>query len=126
MKRIWTVVSGAALALSMSAVFAQAPAPKAAPAAKADPKVAECRAHNQAEHKSLMEMHAKAMKEHMISPQEQKEFRAMEGRLARHRQVLSKGGLTLAECDKLGKEIAHEKTVLAKMASTPAKAPAKK
>ena len=126
MNKIWTVGSAAALALSVSAVFAQAPAQKAAPAAKGDPKVAECRAHNQAAHQALMAEHAKAMKEHMISPQEQKEFRGMEMRLHKHRETLAKGGLTLAECERLGKEIAHEKTVLDKMASTPAKVPAKK
>lgn len=126
MNKIWTVGSAAALALSVSAVFAQAPAPKAAPAAKGDPKVAECRAHNQAEHKALMAEHAKAMKEHMISKGEERAFREMEGRLHVHQRTLAKGGLTLAECEQIGKEIAHEKTVLAKMASTPAKVPAKK
>ena len=126
MKKIWTVVSGAALALSVSAVCAQAPAPKAAPAAKGDPKLHECRAHNQAEHKSLMEMHAKAVKDHMISKGEEAKFRQMEGRLHKHRAALAKDGLTLKECEVLGKEIAHEKAELTRMAATPAKAPAKK
>jgi len=126
MKKIVHVAATAVFALAVSAVFAQAPAPKAAPAAKGDPKVAECRAHNQAAHKALMEEHAKAMKDHMIDPKEQSQFRAMEGRLHKHRATLAKGGLTMKECEALGKEIAHEKTVLDKMASTPAKAPAKK
>jgi hypothetical protein len=124
MRSIRTIAPAAALALAASVCWAQAPATKPAP--KGDPKVAECRAHNQAEHKSLMEMHAKAIKDHMISKSEEGKFRQMEGRLLRHRAALAKGGLTLQECETLGKEIAHEKTELAKMAATPAKAPAKK
>jgi hypothetical protein len=123
MKKLY---AGLALALSASFASAQAPAPKAAPAAKGDPKVAECRAHNQAQHKELMQMHAKAVKDHMISKGEEHRFREMEARLHRHQATLAKGGLTLQECETLGKDIAKEKEVLAKMAASPAKGPAKK
>ena len=118
--------AGVVLALSASLAWAQAPAPKAAPAAKGDPKVAECRKHNGQEHASIMQMHAKAVKDHMISKGEEHRFREMEGRLNRHRAELAKGGLTLQECETIGKELAKEKEVLAKMAATPAKGPAKK
>jgi hypothetical protein len=91
--------------------------------------VHECREHNGKEHAAVMKMHADAKKAGNISKGEEKQFHDMEMRLRQHRAVLSRDGLTLAECEKLGKEIAHEKTVVAKMAASPAtakKEPAKK
>jgi hypothetical protein len=109
--------------------FALAQAP-AAPAKKEmkkmDPEVHKCREHNGKEHADVMKMHADAKKAGNISKGEEKHFHAMEQRLHKHRAILAKDGLTLQECHALGKEIAHEKAVVAKMASTPAKAPAKK
>ena len=128
MKMLRKAGSATLLAMAVSAAWAQAPAPKAATAQKGDPKVAECRAHNHKEHAQIMAMHAKAMKAHKISPAEEKAFRAMEGRLHKHQATLAKGGLTLAECHQLTKELNHERAEVAKMAASgPApKGPTKK
>ena len=122
MKIVHKTAAAAALALTASLCMGQAPKP----AAKGDPKLHECRQHNMAEHRQVMEIHAKAKKEHMISKGEEKSFHEMEQRLHAHQAALSKDGLTLAECERLGKEIAHEKERIEKMAATPVKAPAKK
>ena len=50
----------------------------------------ECRAHNQKEHKALMDMHAKAKAGRKISPAEEKEFVARERRLHQHQATLAK------------------------------------
>jgi hypothetical protein len=111
-------------AFCVPVAFAQAPGKKEV--MKGDPKVHECREHNGKEHAELMKMHAEAKKAGNISKAEETHFHSMEQRLVKHRQALMKDGLTLKECEALGKQIANEKTVLAKMASTPNKPPAKK
>jgi hypothetical protein len=55
-------------------------------------------------------------------------FRAMEARLHKHQAMLAKGGLTLAGCHQLTKELDHQRAAVAKMAASagPAKGSAKK
>ena len=122
MKNVWTIGSAAALALSVSIAWAQAPAPKGPPL-KGDPKVGACVQHNQKEHAEIMAMHNKAVKEHKISGAEEKEFRSREGRLRAHQAALAKGGLTLAECEQITKDLNTEKAAVARMAATPVGAP---
>ena len=125
MKRI--LAFAAISAFCVPVALAQAPAASAKKEMKkADPEVHKCREHNGKEHAAVMKMHADAKKAGNISKGEEKVFHGMEQRLHKHRAALAKGGLTLQECHALGKEIAHEKAAVARMAATPAKAPAKK
>src|SRR3954469_3840369 len=118
MKKIWTAGAAVLLVTAASMALAQAPAKQPAPAAKGDPKVHECRMQNQKEHQAVMQMHAQGLKEHKISAGEEKAYRAMEGRLHQHQAALAKDGLTLAECQQLGKQIASEKAAVTRMAAT--------
>ena len=56
--------------------------------APVNPKVAECRARNQAEHKSIVEIYQKAKAGGKIDPKEALAFAAMERRLNAHAKVL--------------------------------------
>ena len=115
MTKAWMRCSVALVAFTASVAWAQAPAPAQK---KGDPKVAECRQHNGQEHKAVMDMHSKARAEKKIDAREEKNFQAMEKRLHTHQQMLAKDGLTLQECERIGKEIAHEKAAVARMAAT--------
>jgi glutathione S-transferase len=90
-----------------------------------DPKVAECRAKNQAEHKSIVDMYQKAKAGGKIDPKEAQAFAAMEGRLNAHAKFLARDGFSMADCATMAKDLASEKAAVAKMAGLPA-APAGK
>lgn len=116
MKMMWIAGSTAALALSVSTAFAQAPGQK--PPMKMDPKVGQCVQANQKEHASIMQMHAAATKARRLDAAEQAQFQKMETGLRAHQAALAKDGLTLAECEQISKHLSAEKATLAKMAST--------
>ena len=106
--------------------FAQPTAPPGAKtAAPMDPKVAECRGKNQAEHKSIVEMYQKAKAGGKIDQKEAQAFAAMEGRLNAHAKFLSRDGFSMADCATMAKDLANERAAVAKMAGLPA-APAGK
>lgn len=107
-----------AVSLFAAGAFAQ---PVAKPAAApVDPKVAECRAKNQAEHKSIVEMYQKAKAGGKIDPKEAEAFRAMEARLNKHATFLARDGFTLADCATMAKDLETEKAAVTRMASTAA------
>ena len=81
-----------------------------------DPKVAECRAKNQAEHKSIVDMYQKAKAGGKIDPKEAQAFAAMEGRLNAHAKFLARDGFSMADCATMAKDLANEKAAVAKMA----------
>ena len=107
---------GAELAKEKAKVEAMAKAAEGA--AVNDSKVAECRKKNSDAHKAVMDSFNTANKAGKIDPKEMEAFKASEASLKKHYEDLNKGGLTLAECDKLGAEIAKEKIKVEAMAKT--------
>lgn len=97
-------------AFTMPVVWAQAP--------KAPDKVAECRNNNAKAHEEVTKMFADARKDRKIDSRELQQFDAAEKRIKTRQSRLSRDGLTLAECQQLGKEIAQEKATVAKMAAS--------
>ncbi len=108
-----------AIAVAFVPAWAQAPAKKEA--AKADPKLTECRAANQKAHGEVVKIHADAKKAGTMSQAEEKHFHKMDQTLRHHRAMMAKDGLSLAECQKLSAEIAREKAAAERMAASPVK-----
>ncbi len=110
-----------AAGLFAGVAFAQPTAPPLArTAAPIDPKVAECRAKNQAEHKSIVDMYQKAKAAGKIDPKEAQAFAGMEGNLNRHAQFLARDGFSMADCATMATDLAREKAAVARMAGLPA------
>ena len=104
------------LALDKEKANVEAMAKAAEGAAVNDSKVAECRKKNSDAHKAVMESFNAANKAGKIDPKEMEAFKAAEASLKKHSEDLNKGGLTHAECDKIGGEIAKEKAKVDAMA----------
>ncbi|WP_143086062.1 hypothetical protein [Formivibrio citricus] len=81
-------------------------------------QVRQCRQDNQRVHGEVWQQFQRARSAGRISPAEQQQFSAMEARLNNHRNMLARDGLTLAECQHLGREIARERTEVQRMAAT--------
>ena len=109
MSKLIAGFSGFAAALFASAVFAQANAAQ---------QIAQCRAANQKAHAEVVQMFQKARAAGQIDPREAQAFQAAERRLSTDAQMLSRGGLTLAECQQIGKEIASERANVQRMAAS--------
>lgn len=88
-----------------------------------DPYVRQCRQDNQRAHGEVWQQFQRARSAGHISPAEQQQFSAMEARLNNHRHMLARNGLTLAECQHLGREIARERAEVQRMAASPARDP---
>jgi hypothetical protein len=87
-------------------------------AATPDPRVAQCRTANLKAHSEVVQLYQKARAAGRINPREAQAFAAIEGRLRAHEQALNIGGLTLAECQQLTREIAAERASVQRMAAT--------
>jgi len=83
-------------------------------------QVAQCRKANLKAHSEVVQLFNKARATGKITPAEAKTFAAMEKRLKLHQMALNRGGLTLAECQQIGREIAQERANVQRMAATPA------
>ena len=116
--KINTLAALVAVGLFAGGAFAQ-PVVKSAPA-PLDPKVAECRAKNQAEHKSIVDMYQKAKAGGKIDPKEAEAFRLMEARLNKHAAFLARDGFSMADCATMAKDLDSEKAAVTRMASTAA------
>jgi hypothetical protein len=81
-----------------------------------DPAVAACIMQNQALQKEVTDMFNKAKAAGDINRTELTEFTRMEASLKSTLTRLQAGGLTLAECNKVGTALNDEKTKVAKMA----------
>lgn len=80
-------------------------------------QIAQCRTANLKAHSEVMALFGKARATGKISPKEAMTFAAMEKRLKAHQMILNRGGLTLAECERIGREIAKERAAVQKMAA---------
>ena len=115
-----TLAALCAAGLFAGTAFAQPTAPPVArTAAPIDPKVAECRGKNQAEHRSIVDMYQKAKAAGKIDPKEAQAFAAMEGNLNRHAAFLARDGFTMADCATMAGDLAREKAAVARMAGLP-------
>jgi hypothetical protein len=115
------------LACCMSAAWAQAPAPAKKEAKKAeDPKVAECLSSNRKTDMEITRIYNAAKKDGKISASEQKKYMDRERKYRAHFAAAKKGGVSLEECQKLGKELANEKQLVEHMAKSDVKANQKK
>ena len=108
MLKIMPKVVAVAMVLFATAVWAQPPA-----------QVARCRADNQRAHSEIMQMFQRARAQGNISPAESRAFSDMERRLNGHSQMLNRGGLTLGECQQIGRELANERANVQRMAASP-------
>jgi hypothetical protein len=75
--------------LASGAVFAQ----------QKDPKIVACQKAFHTEHDLILASFAKAKQDGKISPQEEAEFRRIEGDISKARTAASQGGVTLQECE---------------------------
>jgi hypothetical protein len=116
------IIAILAASLFAGVAFAQPkPATPAAPAKPpVDPKVAACRTGLAAANKDLMESMAKARAAGNIDAKEQAEFNRMDAATKQHFAMMSKDGLTLAECETTAKELAVEKAKVVAMGATKA------
>jgi len=83
-----------------------------------DPRVAQCRTANLRAHSEVVQLYQRARAAGRIDPREAQAFAAIDGRLKAHEQALNRGGLTLAECQQLTREIAAERATVQRMAAT--------
>ena len=82
------------------------------------PQLRQCVQNNNASHAQVWQMFIQARNRGNISPAEQQQFRAMEQRLNAIKANLSRGGLTLPECQRISQEIARERATVQRMAAT--------
>ncbi len=79
-------------------------------------RVRECRQNNRHAHAEVVDLFHRARSHGRISQSEAHRFREMEARLSRHHSALAHDGLTLRECERLGREIARERSEVRRMA----------
>jgi len=106
-KRI-AVIIGIAVLLLATTVFAQTA------------QINQCRTANLRAHSEVLQLFNRARAASRITPAEAQQFSAMEGRLRSMQANLNRGGLTLAECQAITRQIASERAAVQRMAATPA------
>ena len=78
--------------------------------------IRHCIADNRRDYAEVQNLYQRARQENRITPAEAREFNAMDDRLRRHERALGRDGLTLAECEHIGREIARERDAVRRMA----------
>ncbi len=84
-----------------------------------DPGVARCVADNRAAHDAVYAIYNDGVRTGRISPGESQRFAAIEKRLAGYQAQARQEGLTLAECQNVGRAIARERGVVEGMIRRP-------
>ena len=82
------------------------------------PQLRQCVQNNNASHAQVWQMFSQARSRGNISAAEQQQFAAMERRLNTIKMNLSRGGLTLPECQAISREIANERVAVQRMAAS--------
>jgi hypothetical protein len=77
--------------------------------------IRHCIADNRRDYAEVQSLYQRARQDHRINPAEAREFNAMDDRLRRHERALGRDGLTLAECEYIGREIAREREAVRRM-----------
>lgn len=83
-----------------------------------DPRLAQCRRDNYQEHAQAMQIYHRAQQAGNISPDEAQRFAAADQQLRQYAAQLGRNGLTLAECDAIGRQIAEQQALVRRMASS--------
>jgi len=83
-----------------------------------DPRLAQCRAANYRAHSEAMQIYHRAQAAGNISPVEAQHFAAAEQRLRQHASLLARDGMTLNECQAIGRDIANEHALVGRMAAS--------
>lgn len=78
--------------------------------------IRQCIADNRRDYVQVQDLYDRARRSNRISPAEAREFNAMDDRLRRYERALARDGLTLAECEHIGREIAREREAVRRMA----------
>jgi hypothetical protein len=89
------------------------------PPQQVDP-LGQCLQDNRRDHADVWQLYQQAKSAGRISSGEARQFQAMEGRLNAIKNSLSRNGLSLYDCDRIGQEIANERANVQRMAATPA------
>lgn len=77
--------------------------------------IRQCVAANRRDHAEVYDLFDRARRNNRISPEEAREFDRMDERLRRYQNVLARNGLTLRECEDIGREIAREREAVYRM-----------
>lgn len=77
--------------------------------------VRQCAAANRRDHAEVYDLFERARRDSRISPAEAREFSAMDQRLRQYQQALGRDGLTLRECESIGREIARAREAVYRM-----------
>ncbi len=80
-----------------------------------DPHLMHCLKDNRRDHEEVWQLFKRAKAAGRISPGEGRQFQAMEGRLNDIKQILSKDGLAIPECQRINREIAKERANVQRM-----------
>lgn len=83
-----------------------------------DPRLAQCRTANYRVHSEAMQIYYRAQAAGNISPLEAQQFAAAEQRLRQHASLLARDGMTLDECQFIGREIDNEHALVRRMAAS--------
>lgn len=75
-----------------------------------------CIADNRRDYADVQDLYDRARRSNRITPAEAREFNAMDDRLRRYERALARDGLTLTECEHIGREIARERDAVRRMA----------
>lgn len=78
--------------------------------------IRQCIADNRRDYADVQGLYDRARRNNRISPAESREFNAMDDRLRRYERALARDGLTLPECEHIGREIAREREAVRRMA----------
>lgn len=78
--------------------------------------IRQCIADNRRDYAEVQGLYERARRSNRISPAEAREFNAMDDRLRRYERALASDGLTLPECERIGREIAREHEAVRRMA----------
>jgi len=78
--------------------------------------IRQCVAANRRDYTEVHDLFERARRDNRITPAESREFALMDQRLRQYQQALGRDGLTLRECESIGREIAREREAVARMA----------
>jgi hypothetical protein len=78
--------------------------------------IRQCIAANRRDQAEVYDLFDRARRDNRISPAESRDFALMDQRLRNYQQALGRDGLTLRECESIGREIAREREAVYRMA----------
>jgi len=84
-----------------------------------DPQLMQCIKDNRRDHEDVWQLFQRAKSAGRISPGEARQFQDMEVRLNAIKNNLSRNGLTMPECQRIGQEIDKERKIVKRMSDRP-------